>query len=178
MAPNPSFKRTREGKPLNSNVRAHEKEVSMHEVTSSVSNQEEKIFFAPSRIKLIAFSIVIVLVSAIACKVGLNLTKGVDLTPKDFFLYLYFATPVLVAIFVGIKEKLYPYRVVLIISVSFSLASYLTAAIDIGREAAIKPEVIFAFLQEGIMIALFLVLITLVAHKVVCALTHPSSGTC
>ena len=132
--------------------------------TAKMLNAESGFWNAP-RAKLIFVCVTIVWATAILSHLGLILTKNVELHPQELFLYIFFGSPVLVAIYVGVKERVYPYRVTLITSFAWSAISFLIALMSSESAVAIQAGVILAFVKEGIFYAAFLVLVALVAHK-------------
>lgn len=132
--------------------------------TAKILNAESR-FWNASRAKLIFVCVTIVWATAIFSRLGLILTKNVELHPQELFLYIFMGSPVLVAIYAGVKERVYPYRVTLIISFAFSVISFLIALEATESAAVIRTGVILAFVKEGISYAAFLVLVALVAHK-------------
>lgn len=109
---------------------------------------------------------VIVIVSAVGSRLGLILTKDIDLYPSDLFLYVFLGTPVLLALYIGAKEKTYPYRVTLSISLVWSVISFLVNWQAVGNEVALQTGLLLAFVKEGVFYAAFLVAVCFMAHKV------------
>ncbi len=135
------------------------------EPTLHTQSSKER-FFLPSRVRLIAVSVGVVWIFAIGSRIGLVATKGVELYPRDLFLYLFMLSPAVVAAYVGVKEKVYPYRVTVLVALAWSVVSFLVTWAAVGTAAAVQGGVILAFLREGVFYGAFLVLVALVAHKI------------
>jgi len=138
----------------------------MHEPPMTTEPVAEGRFWSMSRTKLVFVCVAVVWASAILSHIGLVFTKDIELHPQELFLYIFMGTPVLVAMYAGVKERGHPFRVTLIVSLSWSVISFLITWATTETAVVMQHGVILAFVQEGILYAAFLVFVAFVAHKV------------
>ena len=139
----------------------------MKEAPKTQINDKESVFWCAARVKLIIQCALVISLATISSYFGVQLTKRIEIYPTELFLYIHLAAPIVASVYVGVREKVHPYKVTAILAAIWSLATYCLTFATSDSNLVTHIGVILAFVKEGVFYGVLMLLITFISNKIV-----------